>query len=149
MEPMTKDRLLKYQALRMENDLKLENLARLKSAEQFAPKMENDGSKHQQGASDRMANAVLRRMEYQDRILDRVNENLAEMEAIENAVNSLADPLERIVLNLRYISSFGYKHMPWAEIAKEIYGDDDEKDLQAVFRLHGRALKSIGMRKDE
>ena len=67
-QPMTKERLMRYRSLRMENENQLERLARLKNSEKIpAPKV-SDGSQHTGGASDRMANAVIRRMEYEERI---------------------------------------------------------------------------------
>ena len=42
------------------------------------------------------------------------------------------------------IVDVGYcRHMPWRDVALKIYGDDDEGQMQAVYRLHGRALQSI------
>lgn len=67
------------------------------------------------------------------------------MRAIEGAVLSLPDPLERSVLEHRYFSSDTIRLMKWREIALEMYGDDDEKDLQAVYRLHNEALDHVAL----
>ena len=51
--------------------------------------------------------------------------------------------MEREVLRLRYIDGIGYRHMPWKDVARRLYGDDDESQMQAVYRVHGRALQHI------
>lgn len=121
-----------------------ERLARMKSDEQFPAMRPSDGSKRNPGASDRMGNAVIRRMEYEDRLSDSLRQAHEEMTAIESAVFALSDPLEREVIQLRYLDGEGTcRLMRWSNVAINIYGDDDEKDLKAVYRLHGRALQSI------
>ena len=145
-EPMTKDRLVNYIKIKAEIEHYLERIARMKSEERFAPLRESDGSQHQAGASDRMANAVLRRMDYQEKMAPRINKNLDEMEAVERAIDALDDPMERDVLRLRYLEHDPesiYRQPAWGDIALRIYRGNDEKHLKAVFRLHGRALESI------
>ena len=67
----------------------------------------------------------------------------AEMRKICNAINSLNDPMERVVLHMRYTDAEIGRLTPWKEIAKWMYGKASEKNMQAVFRLHKRALESI------
>ena len=142
-QPMTKERLMRYRSLRMENENQLERLARLKNCEKIpAPKV-SDGSQHTGGASDRMANAVIRRMEYEERIRPLIEANLQEMHEIEDAINQIGDPMEREVLRLRYIDGEYWRQLPWGEVALQIYGDNDERCLVATYRLHSRALNSI------
>lgn len=142
-QPMTKERLMRYRSLRMENENQLERLARLKNSEKIpAPKV-SDGSQHTGGASDRMANAVIRRMEYEERIRPLIEANLQEMHEIEDTIDRIKDSMEREVLRLRYIDGVYWKPMPWVEVALRIYGDDDDKCLRATYRLHNRALDSI------
>ncbi len=144
MEPITKERLKRYIFLKKENDNKLEQLARMRSREYFPEHKESDGSKHQPGASDRVAKAVIRRMQYQEKIADRIEENQCEMDLIERAIDCLGDPLERMVLSLRYIDcEDGYEHRKWNEIAMIIYNGDDENRLRTVHRIHSRALQNI------
>ena len=141
--PVTKDRLLKYLPLKREYENQLERLARMRNDAEIPAMREGDGSKHSSGSSDRMVTAVINRMAYEEKIAPKVKENLREMRALEMAVASLEDPLEREVLRLRYMDSFGWRPMPWGEVALKIYGDNDEKQRIAVYRLHGRALQSI------
>ena len=145
-EPMTKQRLSNYIKLKAEVEHYLERIARMKNDERFPAMKESDGSQHQPGASDRMANAVIRRLNYEDKMAPRIHANLDEMEAIEKAIDALDDPMERDVLHSRYLESDPesvYKHTPWGVISTWLYGDNDEKSLQATYRLHGRALQNI------
>lgn len=139
----TKERLKSYIFLRREVDNQLERLSRMKSDEILPGKRESDGSKHTASGSDRMANAIVRRLQYEDKILDEVERKMDEMDTITNAIDRLSDSMEREVLRMRYIDCQGYKHTPWREIALDMYGDDDEAQMQMVFRIHGRALQNI------
>lgn len=143
MEPFTKERLSKYIYIRREVENQLERLARMKNDELIPAQKESDGSQHTAGASDRMANAIIRRMNYQDEISEEMDKKMAELEAIRKAIGSLPDPMEREVLRLRYMDGTGYRHMGWKDVAVNLYGDNDEAKMQAVYRLHGRAMESI------
>lgn len=142
-KPMTKQRLLNYIPLRMEICDQMERIERMKNDEKIPAMRESDGSKHTGGASDRMANAIIRRMDYEKKIAPQIEAVMSEMELIEAAIDSVSDPMERRVLRLRYIDGEYARHMPWNAIAKRLYGDDDDKNLLATYRLHGRALQSI------
>ena len=142
-EPMTKQRLTNYIFLKMEVEHQLERIARMRNEEKFPAMRESDGSQHTPGTGDRMERAIIRRMEYEDEVADQLNESIAEMRKIERAVNSLANIQEREVLRLRYLDGSGCRHMSWPEVAMAMYRDNDEKHKQAVYRIHGRALKNI------
>lgn len=142
-EPITKKRLTQYIHLRRENRNRLERLEQLKNEETIPALRISDGSRGSGGNSDRMANAVIRRMEYEDEIRPILEANKAEMRRIDAAINALENPLEREVLRLRYTDSDYSRLMPWRDVAIAIYGDDDEGQMQAVYRLHGRALQNI------
>lgn len=139
----TKKRLKSYIYLRQEVDCQLERLSRMKSNELFPTRGESDGSKHTSSGSDRMAKAIVRRLQYEEKALDEVERKMDEMDKITNAIDGLEDGLEREILRHRYIDCRGCKHTPWREIALSIYGDDDEAQMQMIFRAHGRALKNI------
>lgn len=70
-----------------------------------------------------------------------VEEKQREMDLIERAIDNIEDPLYRVVLRRRYIICKNGSQTPWREIAIGMYGDDDEKDLTRVQRLHKKALK--------
>ena len=141
--PMTKERLARYISLRRENENQLERLARMRNEEKIPAIRESDGSQHTSGGSDRMANAIIRRMEYEERVMPQIDGNLKEMEYIEGAINSLPDPMEREVLRLRYIDGSTWRHLPWGEVALRLYGDNDERCMKATFRLYQKAISSI------
>lgn len=142
-KPFTRERLANYIPLRMEINGKLDRLARLKSEERLPPMRESDGSKRTPGTGDRMERAIMRRMEFEEREGARIDEIQDEMEAIENAIASLADPQEREVMAYRYMAGCRSRLMKWREIAVQVFGDDDDKYMSAVFRIHERALKNL------
>ena len=146
---MTKERLASYSSLRFEVENQLERLARLKNAEQIPAIQQGDGSKSTGAAGSRMERAVLKRMEYEERVLPQIEAARAEMRAIEAAVDAVSDPMERAVLRLRYLDSRYSRPMPWKEVALKLFGDDDDKHQLATFRLHGRALQCLKNRGDE
>lgn len=143
MEPITKERLWRYIPLKIQTENHTERIARMKSQEQFPAARESDGSKHTPGASnDRMANAILHRMEVEDRLADKIAANVEEMNKIEAAISSLADTLEQEVLWMRYIDvDEDGQRLKWEEITERMYHNIDR--LSTVKRLHGRALESI------
>lgn len=140
---MTKQRLASYRALRLEVDNQLDRLAQLRNEEELPAMRESSGAKPSGGDGRRMERAIHRRMEYEKRVLPQIEAAQREMAAIEAAIDHVKDPLERECLRLRYIDGDGYRLRPWGEVAVMIYGDDDEKSLHSVFRLHGKALQHI------
>ncbi|NLH01934.1 MAG: hypothetical protein GX488_08590 [Clostridiales bacterium] len=143
MGEMTKERLMKYLFLRAENESRMEPLARLKNNAELPAAKEGDGSQHSGANKGKLENAVIRYTDEKDASMPIIESNLAEMEIIRNAINALADPMEREVLRLRYIDGEGCRHTPWAEISMRLYGDDEESHLIATYRVHARALKNI------
>lgn len=144
--PMTEQRLSKYISLKLEVEHQLERIARMKSEETFPVMKEPSESQHQPGAGDRMERAILRRMEYEEKVAPLIQANEDEMNAIEDAIAGLDDPMEREVLRLRYIDGceeVKSRHQLWKDVAVRLYGDDDEKWMQAAYRLHRRALRNI------
>lgn len=143
MSEITKQRLKNYVYVRREVENQLERLARMKNEEQIPAIRPGDGSKKNKGGGDRLERAIIRRLEYEEQALPQIEAAQEEMETVRAAIDSLEDPLEREVLRLRYIDGEYCRMMPWREVAVIIYGSDDEKYIQATFRLHGRALKRI------
>lgn len=143
MEPVTKERLARYISLKKENENRLERLARMKSNAEMPAQRDPDGSKHTGSSGERMARAIEAYMEYEEQIGPLVEANRREMAEIEAAVAALPDPLEREVLRLRYMDSFGGRLVPWIDVALSIYQDDSPASVQACHRLHGRALMNL------
>lgn len=144
MSEMTKERLLRYLYIRHETEARSETLTRLKNAAELPATKESDGSQKTGVNRGKMETAVIRYMEEEAAAAPIIEANRREMLEIREAIKGLDDPLEREVLRLRYIASDTTQRNPWRDIAVAIYGDDDEKDLMAVYRIHARALHSLG-----
>lgn len=110
------DTLAQYAGLKMEVDILREELERA------------------------IADEDTRRVE---RLRFRIEEGERSMDEIEEAINRIPDPKQRVVLRRRYIYADFYRQPTWPEVAAKIYGDNDEKDMQNIYRLHGRALQSF------
>lgn len=123
--PKTKERLKRYLLLKLENDLELEQLARLRSV----AAQKSDSKK----AEER-------------RIMSVINTNLQEMEIMQQAVESLDDPIMRMVLRMRYIEpDKENQRQKWEDIAIAIYGSASEIRMKTLYRVHGQALRSLQM----
>lgn len=140
-----KTRLSAYVLLLSEVEHIAEQLAHLKAEEALPPPKIGGYTGVSTGSKDRMEWAIIRRMEYEEQNIPRLQEAKAEMQRIEEAVDALRDPLERTVLRLRYLDCDAARLTKWHEVAAAIYGDNDEKDLRAVYRLHNRALDNIDL----
>lgn len=138
--------LQRYLKLQCQIDGRLDMLARLENAQYLPAMPESDGSKHTPGKSDRMANATVRYMEQKAKLTPKIQAAKAAMQAIEDAVYAIDDPLEQEVLTLRYLEGGGgYRLMKWRDVALAIYHSDEEADLTRVYRLHGEALLHLQM----
>ena len=138
-----KERLRSYLCLKFEMENQLERLLRLKNEEKFPAVRENSGAKPTGGSEGRMERAIIRRMEYEARVMPKIEAAQRQMEQIEAAINAVRDPMEREVLRLRYVDGENCRPMLWRDVAVQLFGDDDERHLLATYRLHGRALASI------
>ena len=98
----TKRRLASYRSLRLEVDNQLDRLARLRNDEQLPAMRESSGAKSTGGNGDRMERAILRRMEYEGKVLPQIKAAQREMAAIEAPINRIKDTLERDCQQLRY-----------------------------------------------
>lgn len=78
-----------------------------------------------------------------ERLRLRIEAGERNMDEIEEAINRIPDPKQRVVLRRRYIYADFYRQPTWPEVAAKVYGDNDEKDMQNIYRLHGRALQSF------
>ena len=144
---MTKERLSSYISLRVEIENQLERLERLQNEAKIPAIRRGEGSHRNQYKNGKMERAIIRAMEYEKIIRPMINANRLEMQAIENAINSLPDPMEREILRLRYIDGDFCRHMPWKDVALNLFGDNDERHILATYRLHGKALVSISYSK--
>lgn len=133
-----------YAGLKKEVEKSLDRIARAKSNTQIPAMRESDGSQHQSGSGDRFEKSVIRFMDAKERLYPVIEEKVAHMRRIEAAIEEMRDPFEREVLRLRYLDADYGRLVPWKDVAMSLYGDDDENQKQATYRLHGRALQSLG-----
>ena len=138
-----KKRLSQYSAIRVELDILEERLQRLKSEEALPPMRPSNGSKPTGGTGDRQERAIIRRMEYEERHSSEIDAKRDELRYIEDSISTVADPMERMVLRIRYTESENAKPMPWRAVAMAIYKDDSDSKMLAIYRLHGKALNSL------
>ena len=138
-----KERLSQYLSLRTEIEIRLERLERLKNEELLPGRRDDDGAQHTAPAGDRLERAIIRRMEYEARVLPEIEQRRREMKGIEEAINSLPDPMERLALQLRYTESESCRPIAWREISRRIFGGDSHSCLLATYRLHSKALESM------
>lgn len=138
-----KKRLSNYSAIRMELGNLEDRLERLKSEETLPPMRPNSGSKSTGGTGDRQERSILRRMEYEELHGPEIEAKRNELRYIEESINAVPDPMERMVLRIRYTGSETAKPMPWRAVAMTIYKDDSDSKLLAIYRLHTRALKNL------
>ncbi|WP_395150804.1 hypothetical protein [uncultured Allofournierella sp.] len=151
MEPITKERLARYISLKKENENRLERLARLRSNAELPALQQGDGSKGSGSSMDRMARAVEKCMEYEAQIRPLIEANRREMAVIESAVAALSDPLERSVLQMRYLQPSAdpetgrdsCRHTLWSDIANTIYGNPYERGVKMVMGVHRRAIEHL------
>lgn len=67
----------------------------------------------------------------------------ARLDAIENAISEIDDPLYSEVLWLRYMDGDTGRLLKWRDVAFAMYHSDTEADLQRVNRLHRKALAMV------
>ena len=138
--------LKRYLNLQRQVDNREETLARFENAQYLPAMPDSDGSKHTPGRSDRVANATVKYMEQKKKLMPIISACKAKMQAIEDAVYAIEDPLEQEVLILRYLEGEdGYKQMRWRKVAMAMYHSDDDADQTRVHRLHGAALLNLQM----
>ena len=138
-----KKRLSQYSAIRVELDNLEDRLERLKSEETLPPMRPGNGSKPTGGTGDRQERAIIRRMEYEERHGPEMEAKRNEMRYIEDSINAVPDPMERMVLRIRYTESETAKPTPWRDVAIAIYKDDNDSKLLATYRLLDKAVKSL------
>jgi hypothetical protein len=138
-----KKRLSQYSAIRVELDNLEERLERLKSEETLPPMRESNGSMHTGGTGDRQERAIIRRMEYEALHGPEIEAKRKELRYIDDSINAVPDPMERMVLRIRYTESEDAKPTPWRKVAIAIYRDDSDAKLLATYRLLDKALKSL------
>lgn len=146
-EPITQKHLLRYLGWKMCVDNDRERLARAEHEAKWPTVGESSGSQHLPGTGDRMERAVIRKMELEEELLERICANEGRMEQVNRAVNGLDDPLEQEVLRLTYIDGawdeelqrYTYRPATRAEVALKM-----RRNEEWAKQLHRQAIQSIG-----
>ena len=118
-------------------------------AEYKSPSTENTGGSG--SSSDKLQNTVEKIIEYENRADELIDLLVDKRLEIENAIQAVSDPVQREILERRYLlyqawESHLDKHT--GEITKGI-AESMGYSIQHIFRLHGLALKNIQIPKDE
>lgn len=86
--------------------------------------------------------------EYTRQIAPIVQANRRELAEAAEAVQALPDPLEREVLRLRYLETLetgkpSCRAATWPEVGAAIFGSRERRHLEAILRVHRRALQHL------
>lgn len=122
-EAIAKEMLIQYAGRKMETNNRLERLVVLRQAD------ENKGTSFA--------------VDYTQQITPRIQENKRFLDVIEKAVQKIADPLEREVLQMRYMYGNACRLTGWKEVAFQLYKDDSAANVTAAHRLHRKALHTL------
>lgn len=133
------------QAYRIERQIRLtlEKAEKLRACLEYrSPSLEGTGGR---GDTDRIGSAVAKIADYErsaDELVDRLIDKRLE---IENAVRAVSDPVQREVLERRYLlyqrweSRFDERTGEYIKGIAEIMGYSRRR----IFQLHGEALKNV------
>ena len=122
-EAIAKEMLIQYAGRKMETNNRLERLVVLRQAD------ENKGTSFA--------------VDYTQQITPRIQENKRFLDGMEKAVQKIADPLEREVLQMRYMDGNTCRLTGWKEVAFQLYQDDSAANVTAAHRLHRKALHTL------
>lgn len=131
---MTKERLRQYTYLIKEIEAQKERLAQIE-ASLLHPKqsIRGDGMPHSNYAVDRMAIAIANKIELEEIIIKNIKKAQQEAAAIERAIQTLDNPLDRELMRLKYLDG-----LTWEEVAETLC-----KSRQWVTVLHGKILQKL------
>lgn len=94
---------------------------------------ENDGSQHSTSGSNSIESALLKVVEYEEKINAEIDELVNKRLEIEKAIRMVNDEVLQEILTRRYL-----QFQKWERIAVEMH-----YSIQWVFKLHGQALSKI------
>lgn len=146
-EPRThaiKERLKRYAKMRDDIDNQIERLARLEESMGTPSSPNLTGMPRSPGVSNPVEAKVMRKLELEAEIKERIRAEAQERRSIEALVKQMEKPTEMAVIRLRYFDG-----AEWSAICDFLYGkrDDFEEDLERymynTYKTHGRALLSL------
>lgn len=146
-----KDRLAAYTAMLRDIDNQLERLDRMEMTMASPPGPDLTGMPRGSGTpTDRTGMMVLRKMELEEQIEERLAEEREERAALEAMIRQVENPDERAVLRLRY-----FDRADWESTCGVLFGDrrDYVNRVDAyqnrTYKIHGRALLNLAAVLDE
>lgn len=137
-----KERLGKYTRLLREIDNQYERLGRMEISMAAPPGPDMTGMPRGSGTpTDRTGMMVLRKMELEEQIEERLAEEREERAALEAMIRQMENPDERAVLRLRY-----FDRADWDGICAVLFSDRQDyleridSYQNRTYKAHGRAL---------
>lgn len=137
-----KERLGKYTRLLREIDNQYERLGRMEISMAAPPGPDMTGMPRGSGTpSDRTGMMVLRKLELEEQIKERLTEEREERAALEAMIRQVENPDERAVLRLRY-----FDRADWDGICAVLFSDRQDyleridSYQNRTYKTHGRAL---------
>lgn len=137
-----KERLGKYTRLLREIDNQYERLGRMEISMAAPPGPDMTGMPRGSGTpTDRTGMMVLRKMELEEQIKERLTEEREERAALEAMIRQVENPDERAVLRLRY-----FDRADWDGICAVLFSDRQDyleridSYQNRTYKAHGRAL---------
>ena len=137
-----KERLGKYTRLLREIDNQYERLGRMEISMAAPPGPDMTGMPRGSGTpTDRTGMMVLRKLEIEEQIKERLTEEREERAALEAMIRQVENPDERAVLRLRY-----FDRADWDGICAVLFSDRQDyleridSYQNRTYKAHGRAL---------
>ena len=130
---MTKERLRQYVYLIKEIEAQKERLAQIEASLLHPKPSIGDGMPHSNYAVDRMAIAIANKIELEELIIKNIKKAQQEAAAIERAIQTLNNPIDRELMRLKYLDG-----LTWEEVAEKLC-----RSRQWVTVLHGRILQKL------
>lgn len=144
--------LVGYKELEKDIDNQIERLERLESRMYSvgSPTMDDIGGGHGSSDKDKMTILVYRKEKLKSKIMQMIDEQEKEHDAIEQCLGKLKNPDERAVIEMRYIDGEA-----WWDVSEMLFGskkdyeERKESYLRRTTKLHGKALYSMSIVLDD
>lgn len=128
-------------------NIELKKIEKLRSKLEYcSPGWDSNGS-GKSSKGNKLTNAIAKIMEYEEKANEMIDKYIELYVNIEKAIYSLDDPLEREVLERRYLL-----YQRWESRYNERTGEkeagiieDMDYSRRRIFQLHGEGLKKIAL----
>ena len=137
-----KEYLESYAALKMEVRNLEDRIAEVFYAAQLPAMRQSDGSQ-KTPSRDVQEKANIRYIETKDEMQPLIDANKEKMRQISGLVATLSNPFHREILRIRYMDTNCWKPLKWADVAMQLRGNDEERDVLYAKRLHKKAMEEF------